>query len=92
MKTFKNNKILIATGGTGGHVFPAYSLTRNLIKNNYKVEIVTDQRGFKFLEKYKDLKLIINNSTTIFNKKFTSIIWSLFIIFFFLLKISDNFI
>jgi len=34
MKTFKNNKILIATGGTGGHVFPAYSLTRNLIKNN----------------------------------------------------------
>ena len=86
MKTFKNNKILIATGGTGGHVFPAYSLTRNLIKNNYKVEIVTDQRGFKFLEKYKDLKLIINNSTTIFKKKFTSIIWSLFIIFFSYLK------
>jgi UDP-N-acetylglucosamine--N-acetylmuramyl-(pentapeptide) pyrophosphoryl-undecaprenol N-acetylglucosamine transferase len=86
MKTFKNNKILIATGGTGGHVFPAYSLTRNLIKNNYKVEIVTDQRGFKFLEKYKDLKLIINNSTTIFKKKFTSIIWSFFIIFFSYLK------
>ena len=86
MKTFKNNKILIATGGTGGHVFPAYSLTRNLIKNNYKVEIVTDQRGFKFLEKYKDLKLIINNSTTIFKKKFTGMIWSFFIIFFSYLK------
>ena len=25
-------KILIATGGTGGHVFPAYSLAKNLIK------------------------------------------------------------
>ena len=64
MQTYKN-KILIATGGTGGHVFPAYSLAKNLIKNNYKVEIVTDQRGSKFLEKYKDLKLIINNSTTV---------------------------
>ena len=25
-------KILIATGGTGGHVFPAYSLANYLIK------------------------------------------------------------
>ena len=86
MKTFKNNKILITTGGTGGHVFPAYSLAKNLKENNYEVEIATDQRGFKFLSKYKDLKLIINNSTTIFNKKFINIIWSIFIIFFSYLK------
>jgi UDP-N-acetylglucosamine--N-acetylmuramyl-(pentapeptide) pyrophosphoryl-undecaprenol N-acetylglucosamine transferase len=82
MKTFKNNKILIATGGTGGHVFPAYSLAKNLIKNNYKVEIVTDKRGFRFLEKYKEIKLIVNNSTTIFNKNFFSFIWSIVIILF----------
>ena len=82
MKTFRNKKILIATGGTGGHVFPAYSLAKNLIKNNYEVMIVTDQRGFKFLKKYKDIKLIINNSTTIFKSKIISIIWSIFIIFF----------
>jgi UDP-N-acetylglucosamine--N-acetylmuramyl-(pentapeptide) pyrophosphoryl-undecaprenol N-acetylglucosamine transferase len=86
MKTFKNNKILIATGGTGGHVFPACSLARNLIKNNYEVEIVTDQRGFKFLENYKDLKFIINNSTTIFKKKIINIIFSIFIICFSYLK------
>ena len=82
MKTFKDNKILIATGGTGGHVFPAYSLAKNLIKNNYKVEIVTDHRGLKFLEKYKNLKLIINNSTTIFKKRFISMVWSVFIVIF----------
>ena len=86
MKTFKNNKILIATGGTGGHIFPAYSLARNLIKNNYKVEIATDQRGLKFLEKYKDLKLIINNSTTVFKKTLIGSIWSIFIIIFSYLK------
>ena len=92
MKVFKKNKILIATGGTGGHVFPAYSLAKNLIKNNYKVEIATDQRGFKYLEKFKDLKLIINNSTTIFNKKIINFIMSIFIIFFFLFKVFINFI
>tara|TARA_B110000285_G_scaffold178688_1_gene200996 strand:+ start:1190 stop:2284 length:1095 start_codon:yes stop_codon:yes gene_type:complete len=86
MKIFKNSKILIATGGTGGHIFPAYSLAKNLIKNNHEVEIVTDQRGFKFLEKYKDVKLIINNSTTIFNKKIINIIFSIFVIFFSYLK------
>ena len=66
MINFKKKKILIATGGTGGHVFPAYSLAKNLTKNNYEVEIVTDERGLKYLKKYKDLKLIINNSSTIF--------------------------
>ena len=76
MTIFKNNKLLIATGGTGGHVFPAYSLAKNLIKNDYEVEIVLDQRGFKFLEKYKNIKLIINNSTTIFKKKFFNTIFS----------------
>jgi len=86
MKIFKNNKILIATGGTGGHVFPAYSLAKNLIKNNYVVEIVTDQRGFKFLKKHKDVKFIINNSTTIFKKKIIDIIFSIFIICFSYLK------
>ena len=86
MNTFKKNRILISTGGTGGHVFPAYSLAKNLTLNNYEVEIITDQRGFKFLKKYKDLKLIINNSTTIFKKTIGSIVWSIFIIFFSYLK------
>jgi UDP-N-acetylglucosamine:LPS N-acetylglucosamine transferase len=69
MKTINKNKIIIATGGTGGHVFPAYSLAKNLIKNDYLVEIITDKRGLKFLDTKKDIKFILNNSTTIFKKK-----------------------
>jgi len=86
MKTCSKYKILIATGGTGGHIFPAYSLAKNLSKNNYSVEIVTDQRGFKFLDKYKELKLTLNNSTTIFKKKIISSIFSIVVIFFSYLK------
>ena len=67
MKEFKN-KILIATGGTGGHVFPAYSLAKHLIINKFCVEIVTDKRGFKYLKNYKDLKLKLVNSSTVFKK------------------------
>ena len=43
----KKIKILIATGGTGGHVFPAYSLANHFSDNNYNVELITDHRGYK---------------------------------------------
>ena len=46
-------KILIATGGTGGHIFPAYSLANYLIKKNYNVKLTTDKRGLKYLKDYK---------------------------------------
>ena len=68
MQLISKSKIVIATGGTGGHIFPAYSLAKNFIKNNYTVEIITDKRGLKYLEKNEDIKLILNNSATIFKK------------------------
>ena len=43
-------KILISTGGSGGHVIPAVILYEHL-NSNYEVEIVTDQRGSKFIDK-----------------------------------------
>ena len=45
-------KILIATGGTGGHVFPAYSLAKYLSNHDYDVEITSDKRGLNFLKKF----------------------------------------
>jgi UDP-N-acetylglucosamine--N-acetylmuramyl-(pentapeptide) pyrophosphoryl-undecaprenol N-acetylglucosamine transferase len=82
MKHINKKKIIIATGGTGGHIFPAYSLAKNFIKNGYSVEIITDKRGLKYLDKYKDIKLILNNSATIFKKNFLNILFSILVIFF----------
>ena len=70
-------KVLIATGGTGGHVFPAYSLAKHLIKNQSSVDIVTDKRGFKFLKNYQDIKLKVISSATIFTKNPITMIVSL---------------
>ena len=43
-------KILISTGGSGGHVFPSIALFQHL-DHKYDVKIVTDKRGSKYLNK-----------------------------------------
>ncbi len=47
-------KILISTGGTGGHVIPA-TIFYEQLKDKFDVFLVTDKRGSRFLnlEKYK---------------------------------------
>ena len=93
----KNKKIIIATGGTGGHVFPAYGLFKNLKDKKYHVELVTDKRGIRFLEKYKDIKLNNINTDSPFKKNpikiFISIIKIIFALFKslnFLIKFKPN--
>ncbi len=66
--TKKINKVLIATGGTGGHVFPAYGLAKHLIDKKFHVELISDERGNKYLEKFKDVKISIINTSTVYNK------------------------
>ena len=43
-------RILISTGGSGGHVVPATIFYEHL-KNQFRVSISTDYRGMKFLDK-----------------------------------------
>ena len=51
-------KILITTGGSGGHVIPALSIYDSL-KDKFKVEIATDLRGSKYIDNDKyDCSLI----------------------------------
>ena len=53
------NKILISTGGSGGHVIPAMILYEHLSKKN-ELYISTDRRGSRFLDKSVHKIEIIN--------------------------------
>ena len=79
-------KILIATGGTGGHVFPAYSLAKYLTNNDYDVVITSDKRGLNFLEGYKDPKKIEIPSSSLTGKNFINSFFSLITIFYSIIK------
>ncbi len=76
-----SKKILISTGGTGGHVFPAYSLAQYFLKQNIQIEIITDKRGLKYL-KDSGIDLKVVNTGTIFQKNLIKIILSFFQIIF----------
>ena len=40
--------IILAAGGTGGHVFPAMALARELTARGHDLRLLTDQRGTKY--------------------------------------------
>ena len=40
--------IVLAAGGTGGHLFPAFALAQELARRAIAVELVTDQRGDRY--------------------------------------------
>ena len=70
-----NKNIFIATGGTGGHIFPAVSLMEYLNKNGFVSILTTDFRGIKFVDK-KNMQntILIDSSSLNREKKFVSVL------------------
>ena len=79
-------KIIIATGGTGGHIFPAYSLANYLTKNNYEVRLTSDHRGLKYLKNYQNLNLIEIPASPLLTKNVVKFLYSITIIFYSIMK------
>jgi len=75
-------KIVISTGGTGGHIFPAINLMKHFYEKKYDVLLVTDSRGNKFLKDKHEFKSYILKTTTPFRKNFIVKILSFFTIFY----------
>jgi len=62
----KNLKVVLAAGGTGGHIFPAESLAEELSKRSHKAILITDARReqYNFADKNNvDVHVIYAKST-----------------------------
>ncbi len=76
-------KILISTGGTGGHVIPA-SIFFEHLKNDFDVYYMSDERGIKFLDIKKEKIKIIN--TPNLKKNIFLLPFNIFLILFLTIK------
>ena len=89
-------KILIVTGGSGGHVIPSLSIYDHL-KNKFDLTIVTDIRGARYIDKnnYKFTLIDVPNVLSklyLIPTNFLKFLFSIFSSFFFLKKKKINFL
>ncbi|MEJ8571850.1 undecaprenyldiphospho-muramoylpentapeptide beta-N-acetylglucosaminyltransferase [Microbaculum marinum] len=57
--------ILLAAGGTGGHLFPAQALAEVLIARGWRVDLVTDERGDRYGGRFPAEKMHIIPAATV---------------------------
>ncbi len=53
------NKVVVAAGGTGGHVFPALALYRRLRQDGVQVILATDERGLAYTDGFDDADIVV---------------------------------
>lgn len=61
----KKPLLILAAGGTGGHMFPAQALAEEMLQRGWKVKLSTDVRGARYAGGFpSDVKIEISASAT----------------------------
>lgn len=56
--------IVIAAGGTGGHLFPAQALANELIARGHEITLITDERGMRWKDSFEGAQMLTSSSAT----------------------------
>jgi UDP-N-acetylglucosamine--N-acetylmuramyl-(pentapeptide) pyrophosphoryl-undecaprenol N-acetylglucosamine transferase len=70
--------VLLAAGGTGGHLFPAEALAHELTADGWSVHLVTDSRAERFAGKFPAEAIHVVPSATLGSKNPIAVLKSLF--------------
>jgi len=81
-----NKKIIFSGGGTGGHILPAVNLMKHFFDKEYKVLLVTDNRGNNFIKNNSKFKSYTIKTGTPTNKNLFKKFFSYFLIFYSIIK------
>ena len=57
--------IVLAAGGTGGHLFPAQALAEELVKRGYIIHLITDERVADYGKTFPAIETHIVPSATL---------------------------
>ena len=61
----KQNLLVVAAGGTGGHMFPAQALAEEMLRRGWRVKLSTDMRGARYAQGFpKDVEIDVSTSST----------------------------
>ncbi|MEQ1756246.1 MAG: undecaprenyldiphospho-muramoylpentapeptide beta-N-acetylglucosaminyltransferase [Micropepsaceae bacterium] len=56
--------VVIAAGGTGGHIFPAQALAQELARRGLQVVLMTDDRGHNYAQSFPQARIVTIPSAT----------------------------
>uniref|UniRef100_UPI0026093991 glycosyltransferase n=1 Tax=uncultured Maritalea sp. TaxID=757249 RepID=UPI0026093991 len=56
--TTPSKHMVLASGGTGGHIFPARALSAELIARGYQVTLMTDSRGEAYESLFPGVEIV----------------------------------
>lgn len=73
-------KFVLTAGGTGGHVFPAEALARELIEEGCDISFITDRRGGSFSGKFPQTAVHRVFARGYAGKNAVSKLWGLFLL------------
>jgi UDP-N-acetylglucosamine--N-acetylmuramyl-(pentapeptide) pyrophosphoryl-undecaprenol N-acetylglucosamine transferase len=66
--TVANSPVVIAAGGTGGHLFPAQALAQELERRRWPIVLVTDDRGMAFAKSFPHADIHLISAATFANR------------------------
>src|SRR6056300_52857 len=58
--------LVIAAGGTGGHMFPAQALAEVMLERGWRVKLSTDDRGARYADGFPDAVMVEQISSATF--------------------------